>query len=70
MLSTLFAPVFVLIGVLMLFLRSDATAAAGPPQGVYTVLAVCCFVLAFVALVDLYVIRRRKREELRWHRST
>lgn len=70
LLSLLFAPIFVLIGAFVLVLGSAATAAAGPPQGVYTVLAVGCFVLALVALVDLYVIRRRRREERRWNRTT
>ncbi|THA74152.1 hypothetical protein [Streptomyces sp. A0592] len=70
LLSLLFAPIFALIGVLMLILRSDATAAAGPPPGVYAVLAIGCFMLALVALVDLYVIGRRRREERRWHRTS
>ncbi|MET9572938.1 hypothetical protein ACFYNW_38720 [Streptomyces virginiae] len=70
LLSMLFAPIFALIGVLMLLLGSGAPAAAGPPQGIYTALAACCFLLALVALVDLYVIRRRRREQQRWHRTS
>ncbi|WP_079273069.1 DUF6343 family protein [Streptomyces sp. TN58] len=70
LLSLIFAPVFALIGVLMLFLGSEATTAAGPPQGIYTTLAVCCFLLSLVALVDLKVISRRMREQARWRRTS
>ncbi|MFE0602475.1 hypothetical protein ACFW2T_13745 [Streptomyces sp. NPDC058892] len=70
LLSLLFAPFFALIGVLMLLLGSGATGTASPPRGLYTALAVCCFLLALVALVDLYVIRVRRREQQRWHRPS
>ncbi|WP_051807328.1 hypothetical protein [Streptomyces sp. NRRL F-2664] len=70
LLSLVFAPVFVLTGVLLLVLGFRASTAAGPPQGVCTALAVGCFLLALVALADLYVIRRRTREQRRWHRAS
>ncbi|MFE5523477.1 hypothetical protein ACFQ9Q_38020 [Streptomyces virginiae] len=69
LLSLVFAPIFVLIGLLMLLLGSEATAGVGPPPVVYTALAVGCFLLGLVALVDLYVIRHRRREQQRWHRG-
>ncbi|MFF0549671.1 hypothetical protein ACFYUL_11990 [Streptomyces sp. NPDC004311] len=69
LLSLLFAPIFVLTGVLMLLLGSGSIPVSDPPPSVFTALAACCFVLALVAVVDLYVIRRRRREQQRWHRT-
>ncbi|MEW2587163.1 hypothetical protein [Streptomyces virginiae] len=69
LLCLLFAPVFALTGVLILLLGSEATPTTGPPPDVWTALAAGCFLLALVALVDLYVIGRRRREQQRWHRT-
>ncbi|MFB7172816.1 DUF6343 family protein [Streptomyces sp. NPDC056254] len=70
LLSLIFAPVFALSGALMLSLGPGEKTAAGPPRGIYTTLAVCCFLLSLVALVDLYVIRHRMREQARWRRTS
>lgn len=70
LLSLFFAPIFLLSGVVLLLAGSEAADGTGPPQEMYTALAVGCLLLALIALVDLYVIRRRRREQERWHRAS
>ncbi|MFJ9643782.1 hypothetical protein [Streptomyces sp. NPDC101206] len=69
-LSLVFAPVFAVGGALLLLLGSHASAHAAPSPSVYTSLAAACFALTAVALLDLYAIKRRTREQNRWHRGS
>ncbi|MFI5672946.1 DUF6343 family protein [Streptomyces sp. NPDC051704] len=70
LLSLWATPVFVVGGALFAVLASQATAQADPPRSLYLVLAVVCFAVAVVAIIDLQVIRHHAREQDRWHRPS
>ncbi|WP_234320962.1 hypothetical protein [Streptomyces katrae] len=69
LLSAVFAPVFAAGGALFVFLASESSDHTPSAGTLCAVLAAFCFLLAAVALADLYVIRRRTREQQRWRRE-
>ncbi|MFB6510386.1 hypothetical protein ACFCW4_20650 [Streptomyces virginiae] len=68
-LSIIFAPVFTGGGTVFVLLALHATEHGEPSSPLCVVMAAVCFVMAAVALIDLYVINRRAREQQRWHRA-
>ncbi|MFD9127089.1 hypothetical protein [Kitasatospora sp. NPDC059571] len=67
MLSLIFAPAFVLGAAGAAVLAALAAPNADPGTAFYTAVAAVCALFAVVALVDLWVIRRRMAEQRRWH---
>lgn len=59
----LFAPLFVLGTVLFAALAAGAAPGDSPDRGTFVWLAVLCAVLALIAMLDLWVIMRRRRRE-------
>lgn len=68
-LSIVFAPLFTAGGTFFVLLALQATDHSTPSRTEWVALAVFCFLMAAVALLDLYVIQHRVREERRWHRD-
>lgn len=66
-LSIAFAPLFTAGGTVFALLALRAGEEGTPSRALCTVLAAVCFLMAGVALLDLYVIKRRRREQQRWH---
>lgn len=69
-LSMTFAPLFTAGGTLFVLLALRAADQGTPSRALCMVLAAVCFLMAGVALLDLDVIKRRRREQRRWHHDT
>lgn len=67
LLSITFAPLFTAGGTVFVLLALRAGAQGTPSRALCMVLALVCFLMAGVALLDLYVIKRRRREQQRHH---
>ena len=68
MLARLFAPLFVCGAGGFAYLAATSKPGASPGTGLFVVMAAVCAVCAMIAVVDLYVIRRRMAEQRRWNR--
>jgi cation transporter-like permease len=64
LLSVIFAPLFLLTTVGFAVWASQATSTSAPSRSTLTAFAVACGVLTLFALVDLWVVIRRRRTEL------
>ena len=64
LLSVTFTPFFALLTAGFAIWAALSSASSVPTQGTLTMFAVFCGVLTLVAVVDLYVVIRRRRTEL------
>lgn len=68
LLNRIFAPLFLLGTVVFALLAANALPAPSADRAFYTGLAVLCAVFTVIAVIDLFVIRRRMAEQRRWRR--
>ncbi len=64
LLSVLFTPLFAAMTAAFAFFAAIAKPTGVPSRGTLVGFAIACFVLTLFALVDLYVVIRRRRVEL------
>ncbi|MFF7635194.1 hypothetical protein ACFZB9_18865 [Kitasatospora sp. NPDC008050] len=67
-LNRIFAPLFLLGTVVFALLAANVLPAPSADRAFYTGLSVLCAVFTLIAVVDLFVIRRRMAEQRRWRR--
>ncbi|MCC9307771.1 DUF6343 family protein [Kitasatospora sp. RB6PN24] len=68
LLNRVFLPLFAVGTVVFTLLATDVLRAPKDDRGFFTALAVICAVFTVVAVVDMFVIRRRMAEQQRWRR--
>jgi hypothetical protein len=68
LLSTIFAPLFLVGAGAFAWLASTAGAGSSPPRGAWIALAAICAAFLLISLGDLAVVRRREAESRRWGR--
>ncbi|GAA2237838.1 MULTISPECIES: DUF6343 family protein [Kitasatospora] len=64
LLSVTFTPFFAVLTAVFALWAAHTSSAAAPSSGTLTFFAVCCGVLTLLALIDLWVVVRRRRTEL------